>query len=168
MKFTGGKFYTHATENRLEKGDIIGMDMGGAVDYYAADMIRDKLIGDPKPGLSQEWVKLYPAILEADRAAAAAARPGAKASDLFEAGKKSLKATGHELMVESVGHGNGISLHEPPYLTADDSTILEPGMVFSIEPAIFLKGLSLVIVEDMIHITKNGYEEISTMSRELS
>jgi Xaa-Pro aminopeptidase len=41
-------------------------------------------------------------------------------------------------------------------------------MVFSIEPAIFLKGLSLVIVEDMIHITKKGYEEISTMNRELS
>jgi Xaa-Pro dipeptidase len=65
VKFTRGKFYTHATENKLEKGDIIGMDMGGAVDYYAADMIRNRLIGDPKPGLSQEWVKLYPAILEA-------------------------------------------------------------------------------------------------------
>jgi Xaa-Pro aminopeptidase len=168
VKFTGGKFYTHATENKLETGDIIGMDMGGAVDYYSADMIRNKLIGSPKPGLSQEWVDLYPAVLEADRAAASVARPGAKASDLFEAGKKSLKATGHKLMVESVGHANGLSLHEPPYLTATDSTVLEPGMVFSIEPAIFLKGLSLVIVEDMIHITKRGYEEISTMDRQLT
>jgi Xaa-Pro aminopeptidase len=73
-----------------------------------------------------------------------------------------------EYFVHRTGHGMGIDGHEPPYITATSETVLEEGMVFSIEPGIYVPGRHGARIEDIVAVTEGGVERLNRTSRELS
>lgn len=107
-------------------------------------------------------------VLErAVQAAIAAARPGAIAKDVDKAARDIITAAGYgEFFLHRTGHGLGIDVHEGPYITATSETVLEPGMVFSIEPGIYLAGRFGLRLEEIVIVRGNRAEVLSELTRE--
>ncbi len=100
------------------------------------------------------------------QAALAAVRPGIKASVVDKAARDVIEKAGFGAQfVHRTGHGLGIDVHEPPYITATSDTILEEGNVFSIEPGIYLPGEFGVRLEEIVIVRDNGAEIFSELRR---
>ena len=101
------------------------------------------------------------------QAALSAAKPGVKASEVDRAARDVIAAAGYgEYFVHRTGHGLGIDVHEPPYITATSDTVLAEGMVFSIEPGIYLPGRFGVRLEDIVILRGDGPEILSGLPRD--
>jgi Xaa-Pro aminopeptidase len=98
-----------------------------------------------------------------------AARPGVMAKDVDAAARDVITEAGYgEFFVHRLGHGLGIDIHEPPYITATSEVILDEGMVFSIEPGIYLQGRFGVRLEEVVILRKDGPEILSELTRKLN
>ena len=154
----------HAGPRLLERGDVVLIDIGSRMDGYCSDITRMAIVGgaDPDP----EYAKVHEIVEDALRAAIAAARTGVPARAMDDAARGVIVAAGYgEYFVHRTGHGLGISVHEPPYLTASSDTILESGMVFSIEPGIYLPGRFGVRLEEVVHLDSAGAHVFSGLPR---
>ncbi len=97
-----------------------------------------------------------------------AARPGVSAESVDRAARQPLIAAGHERLIRHrTGHGIGLEIHERPFIVEGNRRILEPGMVFSVEPGIYRIGEIGVRIEDDVLITTDGSESLTTFPREL-
>jgi len=154
----------HATGSRvLKRGDAVVIDIGGRIDGYPSDMTRMGIIGEPPAG----YAEIHAIVEKAVQAALAAARPGGKAKDVDKAARDVIAAAGYgEYFVHRTGHGLGIDVHEPPYITATSDTVLAEGMVFSIEPGIYLPGRFGIRLEDIVILRGDGPEILSGLSRD--
>ena len=154
----------HATGNRvLRQGDAVVIDIGGRRDGYPSDMTRMAIIGEAPEGYGQ----IHSIVEKAVQAAIAAARPGVTAKEVDKAARDVIEAAGYgEYFVHRTGHGLGIDIHEPPYITATSETVLEDGMVFSIEPGIYLPGRFGIRLEDIVILRENGAEILSGLPRD--
>jgi Xaa-Pro aminopeptidase len=95
-------------------------------------------------------------------------RPGVVARDIDAAARGVIAAAGYgEFFVHRTGHGLGIDIHEPPYITATSDTVLYEGHVFFIEPGIYLPGRFGVRLEDIVAVTADGQEILSGLSRNI-
>jgi Xaa-Pro aminopeptidase len=166
FKLTGGLHVNVPTENKLERGDVIRVDLGCSYKLYLSDMCRTFCLEKPDSRVE----KYYEASLDAHMAVANEARAGVKCSELYNIFYRSIKdKTGMEpTNPYYAGHGLGITVHEAPYLTEDDQTLLEPGMTITNETTLFVKGLGSFSVEDEMVVTKNGYDPITTLTNELN
>ncbi|MET0575875.1 MAG: aminopeptidase P family protein [Mesorhizobium sp.] len=160
-----GAFPHHQTgERKLAEGDAVVIDIGGRKDGFPSDMTRMAAVGRPPEGYGQ----IHTIVERAVQAALKAARPGVKARDVDAAARKVISDAGYgEYFVHRTGHGMGIDGHEPPYITATSQTVLEEGMVFSIEPGIYLPGLFGIRLEDIVILRKDGPEILSSLPRDL-
>lgn len=160
-----GAFPHHQTGDRvLSEGDAVVIDIGGRKDGYPSDITRMVAIGRPPDGYGET----HDIVERAVQAAMAAARPGAMAKEVDAAARTVIADAGYgEFFVHRTGHGMGIERHEPPYITATSETILEEGMVFSIEPGIYLSGRFGIRLEDIVILRKDGPEILSGLSRTL-
>ena len=149
----------------LEKGDIILLDFGCVLDGYCSDLTRTYVFGNI-PG---KWFEdLYHLILTAEQCALEAARPGMTGRDLDAAARNLIEEAGHgDHFGHGLGHGVGIEIHESPRLNRESDTVLEPGMVITIEPGVYLPGRGGVRIEDLAVITKDGCEVLSSTPTEL-
>lgn len=149
-----------ATEAPLKKGDILMLDTGLVWDGYFCDFDRNFSIGQPSSNASHAHRKLIEAVDEA----AQIARSGITASDLFQAMNKVL--TGGEGVSDAgrLGHGLGMQLTEWPSLIPDDHTVLEEGMVLTLEPGIETTEGRMMVHEENISITKNGAVFVSELA----
>ncbi|CAN0492234.1 unnamed protein product, partial [Hapterophycus canaliculatus] len=131
-----GAFPHHHTGNtHLKSGDIVVMDIGGGMDGYSSDMTRMASMGPA----SSEYHRIHAIVESAVQAAMTAARPGVKAHVVDDAARQVITEAGFgEYFVHRTGHGMGIEVHETPYITSSSQTVLDEGMVFSIEPGIYL------------------------------
>ena len=153
--------HTGATE--LRDGDVVIMDLGGGLEGYSSDITRVAVLGTPPEGFRE----VHAVVERAVQAAMAAARPGAVAREVDEAAREVITEAGYgEYFLHRTGHGLGIEVHEPPYLTSVSETVLETGMVFSIEPGIYLPGRFGVRLEDIVILREDGPEILSSLSRE--
>ena len=101
------------------------------------------------------------------QAALAAARPAARACDVDRAARSVIEAAGYgPYFVHRTGHGMGLEGHEPPYITETSETVLETGMVFSIEPGIYLPGRFGVRLEEIVILQEDGPEVLSKLPRD--
>ncbi|MGV8854703.1 MAG: M24 family metallopeptidase [Devosia sp.] len=152
-----GAFPHHHTGNtRLKAGDAVLIDTGCRIDGYPSDMTRMGYFGSAPEGYGQ----IHSIVDHAVEAALAAARPGALASDVDRAARDIITAAGYGAnFLHRTGHGLGIDIHETPYITATSDTVLEEGMVFSIEPGIYLQGQFGLRLEEIVMI-RNGVAEI--------
>jgi Xaa-Pro aminopeptidase len=154
----------HSTGNRvLKSGDAVVLDIGGRLDGYPSDMTRMAIIGEAPEG----YAEVHAVVEQAVQAALAAAKPGVKAKEVDKAAREVIAAAGYgEYFVHRTGHGLGIDVHEPPYITATSETVLAEGMVFSIEPGIYLPGRFGIRLEDIVILRKDGPEILSALPRD--
>ncbi len=147
--------YPHheATDRKISQGDIVMIDTGALYKGYNSDITRTFFLGTP-PG---EMVKIYDAVMRANHNATMKAVEGGQARDVDVAARKTLLAEG---MIHAVkhrtGHGIGLDIHEPPYASEADETVLEAGMTFTVEPGLYLDGKFGVRIEDVVAITPGG------------
>ena len=161
-----GAFPHHHTGNRkVKKGDAVLIDIGGRKGTFPSDMTRMSVLGEPPEG----YLKIHAIVERAVQAAMAAAKPGAMAKDVDAAARGVITEAGYgEFFVHRTGHGLGIDIHEPPYITATSEVILDEGMVFSIEPGIYLQGRFGVRLEEIVILRADGPEILSELTRELN
>ncbi|MFQ5855324.1 MAG: M24 family metallopeptidase [Anaerolineae bacterium] len=145
-------FPHHETgDRRLEAGDTIIIDIGATLDGYKSDVTRVVHLGEPPP----EVRAVYEAVLKANRRGRQAAVAGARARDVDRAARESLEQAGYgRHFTHRTGHGLGLEVHEPPWITAESDTLLEPGMAFSVEPGVYLQGQFGVRIEDIVIVTE--------------
>jgi Xaa-Pro aminopeptidase len=137
----------------LREGDPVLFDFGAVLDGYCSDFGRTIPCGEPPPG----WEEARDAMLAAQEAGRAAAVPGALAREVNAACRGPIEAAGlGEAFRHRMGHGIGLDVHEPPFLSVEDETPLEAGMTFTDEPSIVLDGRFGVRVEDVIVVTGDG------------
>ncbi|MDC9824204.1 Xaa-Pro peptidase family protein [Devosia sp. ZB163] len=160
-----GAFPHHHTGDRqLAEGDAVVMDIGGRIAGFPSDITRMAVVGRPPDGYGQ----IHTIVERAVQAALKAAKPGALARDVDEAARKVITDAGYgEYFVHRTGHGMGIGGHEPPYITATSDTVLAEGMVFSIEPGIYIPGRFGIRLEDIVILREDGPEILSSLSRDM-
>lgn len=160
-----GAYPHHASGNRvLQTGDAIVIDIGGIYQGYPSDMTRMAFVGEP----SDDYRQVHAIVDNAVQAALAAARPGVAAKAVDAAARGVIEKAGYgEYFTTRTGHGLGLDIHEAPYLSSTSETILEPGMVFSIEPGIYMPGRYGVRLEEIVYLTDNGPEIFSRLPRDV-
>lgn len=160
-----GAFPHHQTgETILKAGDAVVMDIGGAMDGYSSDMTRMAVMGHAPEG----YAEVHAIVERAVQAAMAAARPGVAAHMVDDAARGVISDAGYgDYFVHRTGHGMGIEVHETPYISAASQTVLEEGMVFSIEPGIYLPSRFGIRLEDIVILRKDGPEIFSDLPRDL-
>lgn len=154
----GSMPHYRSQEIPLQVGDPVLIDIGVVVDGYHSDMTRVVFFKKEDPYIHQ----LYDIAKRSQRAALALCRPGTTFKELDLAARKVMKQENvEELYVHSLGHGVGLEIHEYPrikYDNDDKDLVLESGMVFTIEPGLYVPGVGGVRYEDTIAITPSGYE----------
>ncbi len=154
----------HPEPYALQPGDVVAIDIGSKLRGYCSDITRMALIGGAPP--DAEYARVHAVAEEAVRAGLAAARPGVPAREVDAAARNVITAAGYgEYFVHRTGHGLGLSIHEPPYITGTNETLLEEGMVFSIEPGIYLPGRFGVRLEEIVYLDAAGAHVLSTLPR---
>ena len=160
-----GAFPHHQTgERRLETGDVVVMDIGGGFGGYPSDMTRMAVMGLAPEG----YMEVHAIVEAAVQAALQAAKPGVAAHVVDDAARGVIADAGFgAFFLHRTGHGLGVEIHEPPYITATSQTILDEGMVFSIEPGIYLPGRFGTRLEEIVILRADGAEILSGLPRSL-
>jgi Xaa-Pro dipeptidase len=155
----------HVTGNTvIEKGKGLLVDFGGRLEGYNTDCTRTFHFGKPEA----EFEKVYNIVLEAHLAAEAAARPGNLLGDVDEAARSVIEKAGYgPCFTHRTGHGLGIDTHEGASAVKGETSPIVPGMVFSIEPGIYLPGRLGVRIENLVAINREGPEPLHRFPREL-
>lgn len=155
------------SDKQLESGDFVLLDFGVKFKNYCSDMTRTLVFGKPteKQKLIHETVKQ--AQQEAFDHLKANFKKGVKAEDLDKIARFHILNSKFPTMPHSLGHGIGIEVHEHPYLSMNSKETLKEGMVFSIEPGIYLPELGGVRIEDLYVIEKNGVRQLTTSHKSL-
>jgi len=153
----------HTGETVLQTGDAVVMDLGCSTRGYPSDITRMALIGEPPPG----YAEVHAIVEQAVQAALNAAKPGVKAHTVDDAARQVIDDAGYgEYFMHRTGHGIGVEIHEPPYITASSQTVLASGMVFSIEPGIYLPERFGIRLEEIVILKDNGPEILSALPRD--
>ncbi|MDQ7028276.1 MAG: Xaa-Pro peptidase family protein [Ardenticatenia bacterium] len=148
----------------LSSGDVIIVDLGATVRGYHGDITRCAAL---RP-VASEIRRIYDVVRRAAEAGRAAVRPGARAGEVDRAARRVIDEAGYgAYFIHRTGHGLGLQVHEPPYIHAENDETLEPGMVFTVEPGIYLPGLGGVRVEDVVVVNERGHEVLTHVSRDL-
>lgn len=153
------------TNRKLQENDIVLLEFGIVADGLWADITRLAVIGEP----NEKQKEIHSMILTAQKAAIEMIRPGVKMEDVDKAARDIITAAGFgEYFIHITGHGIGWRYHEfPPLLAPDNKTLLEEGMVTSVEPGVYIPGFGGMRIEDNVAVGKNGADILSTFSREL-
>jgi Xaa-Pro dipeptidase len=150
---------------RVAEGETLLFDFGTSAHGYASDITRTFVVGAPSAKLKD----VYAAVKAANAAGRAAARPGVAAQEVDRAARREIEAAGYgAYFTHRTGHGLGLATHEGPNMVEGNTQLLEPGMVFTVEPGIYLPGELGVRIEDNMVITPTGSESLTTFSRELT
>ncbi|QOR65437.1 aminopeptidase P family protein [Cytobacillus suaedae] len=154
-----------ASDKIIEKGDFVTLDFGAYYKGYCSDITRTLAVGEP----SEELKKIYNIVLEAQLRGMAGIKPGITGKEADALTRDYITEHGYgEYFGHSTGHGLGMEVHEQPSLSVKaDSAVLEPGMVVTVEPGIYVAGLGGVRIEDDTVITLNGNESLTYSTKEL-
>lgn len=152
------------TERELQDGDFLTLDFGAVKGGYCSDMTRTVVLGQP----NERQREIYGIVLKAQLAAQAAVKPGIRGMDVDKVARDIIAAAGYgENFGHGLGHGVGLQVHEGPGAGSRSETVLQPGMVITIEPGIYISGFGGVRIEDMVLVTAEGYKNFNSTSKEL-
>lgn len=144
-----------ATDKKIEMGDAITVDFGAVIDKYCSDITRTVFLGNP----SEEMKRIYNIVLEAQITAEHSAFEGVSGKEIDAVARNIICEAGYkENFGHGLGHGVGLETHEQPRLSPSGEVIMKNGMVVTVEPGIYIKGVGGVRIEDMIVI--NGQKPI--------
>jgi Xaa-Pro dipeptidase len=156
----------HATPSsrEIQSGDLIIMDWGARWQGYVSDITRTLAVGDISPRLRQ----IHGHVLEANQAGRAASQPGAQTNHIDHAARQVIEQAGFgEYFIHRTGHGIGLEAHEAPYISQEDTTHLDAGMAYTVEPGIYLPNEGGVRIEDDVVITDQGHVCLTSLNRDL-
>lgn len=146
----------------IQDGEMLLVDVGLIKAGYQTDVAYVAHVGRAP----DEHRRYYDAVIRSHEAVLAALKPGAKAKDVYEAGRTVLSDFGRGRYIDMMGHGIGMDMHEPPIITPYEERIIEAGMTFAIEPWLYdTSRLGFFCVEEIVHVTEDGYEILSTLPR---
>lgn len=149
------------SERKVQKGELLLIDIGLVYKRCYGDITRTAVLGKPTPKLK----RIYGIVKRAHFAACAADRAGIEAQDLDRAARSEIVRAGFgDYFTHRVGHGLGLEIHEPPFLVEGNTQKLEPGMVHTIEPGIYLPNEFGVRIENDLLVTPDGSENLSEAS----
>lgn len=153
-------------DKRLAKGDVVLLDFGCRRAGYCSDMTRTYVYGE-SPG---DWFdEIYAVTLDAQLQALDAIQPGKLGKEIDAVARTIINDAGYgEYFGHGLGHGVGVEIHEAPRLNAHSETVLEPGMVVTVEPGIYLPGKGGVRIEDLVVVTESGCDILTSMPKELT
>jgi len=153
-----------ASGKRIEKGDFILIDFGSGFQGYHSDQTRTVVCGSP----SSEQQKIYRIVKEAHDKAIEKVQPGTPIGEVDGAARDHIRNQGYgEYFGHGTGHGIGLAVHEDPAVNSENKGLLEEGMVFTIEPGIYLPDWGGVRIEDMVLVTPHGVEVLTYLPGEL-
>ena len=148
----------------LREGRCVLIDMGCVYDRYCSDMTRTFFCGQPDP----EFEKVYGLVREANERAEALIRPGVRFCDIDAAARDLISEAGYgEYFNHRLGHFIGQTDHEKGDVSSSNTGRAEPGMIFSVEPGVYLPGRFGVRVEDLVLVTENGCEVLNKAEKQL-
>ncbi|GBU11269.1 Xaa-Pro aminopeptidase [Erysipelotrichaceae bacterium] len=157
--------HAHPTDKKLVSGEFITIDFGAKIDGYCSDMTRSFALGTPS---SSSMVTIYNTVLAAQKKATAAISEGLKTADIDKIARDIITTAGYGANFgHGLGHCIGIEVHEFPRLSPLDESILESGMVVTIEPGIYVENLGGIRIEDMVLVKKDGNENLMSLPKEL-
>ncbi|MGO4534357.1 aminopeptidase P family protein [Leifsonia sp. 2MCAF36] len=151
-------------ERVIADGDMVVLDFGGLLEGYGSDTTRTVHVGEP----SDEEHEVFDVVRRAQQAAFEAVAVGVPCQEIDRAARAVIREAGYgEFFIHRVGHGIGVTTHEPPYLVEGEERPIEAGMCFSIEPGIYLPGRFGVRIEDIVVAAEDGAHRLNNSSREL-
>jgi Xaa-Pro aminopeptidase len=152
------------TERVLQSGDFLTLDFGAAVHGYRSDMTRTVVLGQP----SEQQQLIYQVVLRAQLAAQQAVRPGVPGKAVDKVARDIITEAGFgSFFGHGLGHGVGLQIHESPSAGVRGETILEPGMIVTVEPGIYIPDFGGVRIEDMVVVTADGYRNFNHADKSL-
>lgn len=150
---------------RLQAGDSITIDFGGPYRGYCCDITRTVYLGNEVP---TEFRLVYETVREAQQRAFEAVRPGVRAGDIDRVARQVIERAGYGwAFAHNTGHGIGLEGHEAPEIRPGASERLEEGMVFSLEPGIYLPGKFGVRIEDIVVVGSDGAYRLNKLTHDL-
>ncbi len=153
-----------ASGRTIQEGDLVTVDWGALQDGYHSDCTRAYSIGQ----ISSQLKNMYNAVLEANLLAIEHVKAGVGCKELDTIAREHLKSLGlGDAFKHSLGHGVGLAIHEAPSLSqrTDDAVLLEAGMLVTIEPGVYLDDLGGVRIEDLVLVTENGCEILTSLPK---
>jgi Xaa-Pro aminopeptidase len=162
---TGESGTLRSSQRKLQPGDSIMFDFGGVVDGYCSDFGRSAFLGEP----SAEYLSVHETVVQAQAEAMRAMVAGrCTAAEANAIARKVIADAGYdEGFTHRLGHGIGVTVHEPPFLDGVDQIVLQERMTFTVEPSIILRGRFGNRVEDIVVVTNEGGKPLSSVSRQL-
>ncbi|HZK34725.1 MAG TPA: aminopeptidase P family protein [Bacillota bacterium] len=156
--------HAEPSDRMLEDGDFLTLDFGCIVNGYCSDITRTVAIGEPADKLKE----IYRITLEAQEKALGQLRPGISCMLVDKHARDHITTHGYgPNFGHGLGHGVGLHVHEEPRLSPQGAETLQPGMVVTIEPGIYIPDLGGVRIEDLVLITKDGYDNLVTSKKDL-
>ncbi len=153
-----------ASVQPIPAGAFVILDFGVILHGYCSDMTRTVYVGHA----SAEERGMYQSVREAQEAATAAVKGGIAAGQVDRTARRILQRAGLDrYFTHSAGHGVGLEIHEPPRLGRGQTEVLQPGMVVTVEPGVYIPGRGGVRIEDMVVVTKAGCEVLTPAPKEL-
>lgn len=161
----GAKPHAKAGQRIIQQGDFVTMDFGARFEEYCSDLTRTVAVGSAQSVLYQ----IYEIVRIAQETAIHAIRPGKRCREIDSCARSVIEKAGYgKEFTHNLGHGIGIACHESPDFSGMDDTILEPGMVLTVEPGIYVEGIGGVRIEDDILVTASGCEILTRSPKELT
>jgi Xaa-Pro dipeptidase len=149
---------------RLQRGDVVIHGTGCVVEGYHSEDERTMFVGAP----TDRQRALFDVMARAQQAAVAAIRPGVRCQEVDHAARAVIEQAGYGAQfTHRTGHGIGIDIHEPPFFSPGDATVLQPGMVMSVEPGIYVEGVGGFRHSDTVVVTAAGCERLTAFPRTL-
>lgn len=149
----------------IREGDLLLFDLGVFADGYASDITRTFAVGD----VSDEAKRIYAAVLEANRRAIEAIRPGVMLGSLDRAARAAIEAAGYgPYFTHRLGHGLGMDIHEYPSVHGLNEDPVRAGMAFTVEPGVYVPGTGGVRIEDDVVATEDGVDVLTSFPKELT
>lgn len=153
-----------ATDKLIEKGDFVTLDYGAYYKGYCSDITRTVAVGDPGNKLKE----IYLIVLEAQKLGVEKIKAGMSGKEADAIPRNYIRNKGYgDYFGHSTGHGIGLDIHEGPTLSTRNEKLLEPGMVVTVEPGIYLSGIGGVRIEDDLLLTENGNERLTHAPKDL-
>jgi Xaa-Pro aminopeptidase len=149
----------------IEEGDMVVLDFGGLKHGYGSDTTRTVHVGEP----TDDERRVHDVVRQAQQTAFEAVRPGIACQEIDRAAREVIAEAGYgEFFIHRVGHGIGLTTHEPPYMVEGEEHLLQPGMCFSIEPGIYLPGRFGVRIEDIVTVEPDGGRRLNGTPHEMA
>ena len=153
-----------AGAKRIEKGDFILVDYGTSFQGYNSDETCTVILGQP----TEEQKRIYQIVKDAHDRAIEIIRPGLPIQEVDRAARDHIRQCGYgDYFGHSTGHGVGLAVHEDPTVNSENKDLLQEGMVFTIEPGIYIPGWGGVRIEDMVYVNSQGAEILTYLPKEL-